>query len=623
MRAGLALTIKGAVGAHNVELIESELVHRALAVWEHNPRIMLVGANRVAFWRRHRTSTVSFMFTILPMDANSRKKRGKKQKAQGEGAAAEGSECGDGDQPVPASSALILRKPPKLVERNESEGQSADSEDQAAPISTFGIHEYAGRADVRQPVKQTRLQGGIEDVHAEERQHIRGTTLDHPCPNGCVGEPPCQCMSQSPLLPSNLRPCCGKGGFNGGKPFHFDPRTSLMLHPHFVTQILNDVYGIQSRSGCSCAGPYGHRLFDIGPRVSELIRSGVEHGAWVLKPGWVRINTNYFLSRSEFDFIVTAIDHAATHAWRLLPLYAVDVASGQFTHHSCVRKASAGTSPDNADKSNCKAQYGGTSAKAPRGLEWARAGPQGTHEVCKPPICQLGDITTAMGIHENNSTDATSSGAGNPNVRASAGGLFGFQPQSLSPADLKKERAAVLARADAIYAKATATILQAIKDAEKSASPLRNFLPGQEDNWSEAIERTRWFALPLQHVASGEYFRRAHREQHLLSKPARMAAREAEKAIVSPESVAAAMQWAARCMPPQVIDTAINSDQVRDGQKSGKMESTDPTPNNDTIAARDNDKKTVQGLFSGEGYEWSDKAPEKGSGCVFRGRETS
>ena len=28
-----------------------------------------------------------------------------------------------------------------------------------------------------------------------------------------------------------------------------------LLHPHFVVQVLNDLYGIQGRSGCSCTGP--------------------------------------------------------------------------------------------------------------------------------------------------------------------------------------------------------------------------------------------------------------------------------------------------------------------------------------------------------------------------------
>ncbi|MDH5491596.1 MAG: aminotransferase class V-fold PLP-dependent enzyme, partial [Myxococcales bacterium] len=32
------------------------------------------------------------------------------------------------------------------------------------------------------------------------------------------------------------------------------------LHHNFVASLLNDLFGIQARAGCSCAGPYGHRL---------------------------------------------------------------------------------------------------------------------------------------------------------------------------------------------------------------------------------------------------------------------------------------------------------------------------------------------------------------------------
>jgi len=36
-----------------------------------------------------------------------------------------------------------------------------------------------------------------------------------------------------------------------------------LLHYNFVVALLNDLFGIQSRGGCSCAGPYGMRLFGI------------------------------------------------------------------------------------------------------------------------------------------------------------------------------------------------------------------------------------------------------------------------------------------------------------------------------------------------------------------------
>src|SRR5664279_5281577 len=35
------------------------------------------------------------------------------------------------------------------------------------------------------------------------------------------------------------------------------------LHHNFVVAVLNDLFGIQARGGCSCAGPYGHRLLGI------------------------------------------------------------------------------------------------------------------------------------------------------------------------------------------------------------------------------------------------------------------------------------------------------------------------------------------------------------------------
>jgi selenocysteine lyase/cysteine desulfurase len=47
------------------------------------------------------------------------------------------------------------------------------------------------------------------------------------------------------------------------------------LHPKFVTALLNDLFGIQSRAGCSCAGPYGHRLLHIDTERSNRYRDWV------------------------------------------------------------------------------------------------------------------------------------------------------------------------------------------------------------------------------------------------------------------------------------------------------------------------------------------------------------
>ena len=96
------------------------------------------------------------------------------------------------------------------------------------------------------------------------------------------------------------------------------------LHHGFVTALLNDMFGIQVRGGCSCAGPYGHQLLGIGKTESERIQVALKQGEKLVKPGWVRFNLNYFLDDAEAMFILDAIDFVAKHGTTLLPYYAYD-----------------------------------------------------------------------------------------------------------------------------------------------------------------------------------------------------------------------------------------------------------------------------------------------------------
>jgi len=94
------------------------------------------------------------------------------------------------------------------------------------------------------------------------------------------------------------------------------------LHHGFVTSLLNDLFGIQVRGGCSCAGPYGHQLLGINEAQSKRIQEAMANGEKLVKPGWVCFNLNYFLEESEVDFILDAIDFVAEHGLALLPYYA-------------------------------------------------------------------------------------------------------------------------------------------------------------------------------------------------------------------------------------------------------------------------------------------------------------
>jgi selenocysteine lyase/cysteine desulfurase len=85
------------------------------------------------------------------------------------------------------------------------------------------------------------------------------------------------------------------------------------LHYGFVAALLNDLFGIQVRGGCSCAGPYGHHLLDIDSYTSQQIEAFIDNGHTTLRPGWVRLNFNYFISNQEFDYILQALKMVSQH----------------------------------------------------------------------------------------------------------------------------------------------------------------------------------------------------------------------------------------------------------------------------------------------------------------------
>ncbi|WAR01704.1 hypothetical protein MAR_008262 [Mya arenaria] len=60
----------------------------------------------------------------------------------------------------------------------------------------------------------------------------------------------------------------------------FNQETGRFVHHNFVSTLLSDLYGIQARGGCACAGP----------------------------PGFSRINLSYFLDNETVDFVIEAVD---------------------------------------------------------------------------------------------------------------------------------------------------------------------------------------------------------------------------------------------------------------------------------------------------------------------------
>ena len=96
--------------------------------------------------------------------------------------------------------------------------------------------------------------------------------------------------------------------------------------------MLNDLFGVQSRGGCSCAGPYGHRLLGIDLERSHEFEREITGGCEGIKPGWVRVNFNYFLSDAVADYVVDAVRLVARDGWRLLGDYLFDPLTGRWRH---------------------------------------------------------------------------------------------------------------------------------------------------------------------------------------------------------------------------------------------------------------------------------------------------
>jgi selenocysteine lyase/cysteine desulfurase len=104
------------------------------------------------------------------------------------------------------------------------------------------------------------------------------------------------------------------------------------LHRNFVVALLNDLFGVQARGGCSCAGPYGHRLLGIDLDHSHAFQHEIAAGCEGIKPGWVRVNLAYFIDEPVADYLIDAVRFVAREGDRFLPEYRFDPKSGLWQH---------------------------------------------------------------------------------------------------------------------------------------------------------------------------------------------------------------------------------------------------------------------------------------------------
>ncbi|MBM7540983.1 aminotransferase class V-fold PLP-dependent enzyme [Amphibacillus cookii] len=101
-------------------------------------------------------------------------------------------------------------------------------------------------------------------------------------------------------------------------------------HHHLATRLLNDRFGIQTRSGCSCAGPYGHHLLDLSKAYSDKMVNMLKQGDNTLRPGWVRVSLHPTLTDQELIYILYAIEAVTNNHQRWQRDYHYDIRTDTF-----------------------------------------------------------------------------------------------------------------------------------------------------------------------------------------------------------------------------------------------------------------------------------------------------
>ncbi|OBY25557.1 aminotransferase class V-fold PLP-dependent enzyme [Leisingera sp. JC1] len=102
------------------------------------------------------------------------------------------------------------------------------------------------------------------------------------------------------------------------------------VHQQLFTRMLSDVYGIQARGGCACAGPYAHRLLGIAQPESETLFADLQAGEEMKKPGWVRLNFSYLMEEEKAQYIIDCVNELTTNAREIAARYNVDPATARF-----------------------------------------------------------------------------------------------------------------------------------------------------------------------------------------------------------------------------------------------------------------------------------------------------
>jgi len=113
------------------------------------------------------------------------------------------------------------------------------------------------------------------------------------------------------------------------------------LHYNYVCAILNDVFGIQTRGGCNCAGPYSQALLGLSHEgIPNLENEQIERAlveckgkAELLRPGYTRLSLPFKgITSEEVQYVLKAVSWSSEHAWKLMCQYRCNHKTGEVRH---------------------------------------------------------------------------------------------------------------------------------------------------------------------------------------------------------------------------------------------------------------------------------------------------
>lgn len=186
-------------------------------------------------------------------------------------------------------------------------------------ISNIELREMAGTPGILQILKAALVLDlkdliGLENIEARERYYIKKVFQRLKAMENIEILGPLDEKARLPIFSLKIK--------HGDK----------YLHPKFAAKLINDLFGIQTRAGCACAAPYGHRLLDISQENSSIFRHFIREGITAVKPGWLRFNIHYLMDENEVDFICQALEFISKYGYLFLSEYVLDIKSGSWSH---------------------------------------------------------------------------------------------------------------------------------------------------------------------------------------------------------------------------------------------------------------------------------------------------